>query len=206
MDSQTRQQKLTELEELRARVAHLERELSEPPSEGWRATDYYAAYYATTGFMLGIVGAVASLLFNVIGSIVVGQSPLRLIQIYLTFPLGEKAISPDFQSGLALAVGICLYLATGMLLGVPFQLVLARYAQNSLPKRLIYATALSAVVWLLNFYAILAWLQPVLLGGNWIVELIPWYVALATHLVFGWTMALVFPWGAYVPYKLQTER
>ncbi|MFM2096296.1 MAG: hypothetical protein RIS70_3420, partial [Planctomycetota bacterium] len=28
---------------------------------------------------------------------------------------------------------------------------------------------------------------------------------MATHLVFGWTMAIVYPWGLYQPYRLQTE-
>lgn len=206
MDSQIRQEKLAELESLRARIAVLEREVAEPPSQGWRATEYYAAYFATTGFMLGILGAAVSLLFNVIGSVAVGDPPLQLIQIYLTFPLGEKALSPDFQSGLALAIGVCLYLATGMLLGIPFQMLLGRYAPHNLGKRLGIATVLGIVVWIINFYGILSWLQPALFGGDWILERVPWYVAMATHIVFGWTMALVYPLGAYVPFKLQTER
>ena len=44
------------------------------------------------GFLLGLLGAMASLLFNVIGSLVAGKNPLELIRIYLTFPLGEKAL------------------------------------------------------------------------------------------------------------------
>lgn len=206
MESQTRQTKLAELERLRTRVAELEREVDQPPAHGFSASDYYTAYYATTGFMLGILGASVSLLFNVVGSLVIDQQPLRLIQIYLTFPLGEQALSPEFGSGLALAIGVCLYLATGMLLGIPFQLVLARFAPNSLFKRLVLATVLGLVVWVISYYGILSWLQPLLFGGRWIVDMVPIYVAAATHVVFGWTMALVYPLGAYVPFKLQTER
>ena len=64
---------------------------------------YYTAYYVVTGAMLGMFGAATSLLFNVIGSYlwseVTGkeQHPLRLIQVYLTFPLGATAL--DINSG-----------------------------------------------------------------------------------------------------------
>jgi hypothetical protein len=49
------------------------------------------------------------------------------------------------------------------------------------------------VVWTLNFYVLLSWLQPWLIGGRWVSELVPWWVAASTHLVFGWTIALVYP-------------
>ena len=58
------------------------------PGGGRRA--YYSAYYATAGFMLGSIGAIASLLFNLVGAPIAGKSPLELIRVYLTFPLGEQ--------------------------------------------------------------------------------------------------------------------
>jgi hypothetical protein len=208
--AEERRQIEAELTALRDRAELLERELEarEPPSG--RFPGFYTAYYATTGFMLGIFGACTSLLFNVVGSLVVadgsGEShPLRLIQVYLTFPLGEKALHIDH--GLTLAVGCCLYLGTGMLLGIVFQLFLSRYAGSaSLGKRLLVAGLLSLALWIVNFYAILSWLQPLLFGGRWIVDMIPPWVAAATHLVFGWTMALVYPWGLYVPYQVDSVK
>lgn len=195
--------KSRELEELRQRVARLESELAPAPPD-WQAGGFYAAYYATTGFMLGIFGAAASLLFNVVGATVTGQHPLKLIQVYLTFPLGERALTLD--TGIALAIGCCLYLATGMLLGVPFQIVMARFLpRGTLSARLILATLLGLVIWLINFYGVLSWLQPALFGGDWIVSRIPMWVAALTHLVYAWTMAIVYPWGEYVPYRRQTE-
>jgi hypothetical protein len=56
-----------------------------------------------------------------------------------------------------------------------------------------------------NFYAILSWLQPLLFGGSWIVQEVPWWVGALTHLVFGWTMLLVQPLGMFVPYQITTE-
>jgi len=143
------------------------------------------------------------LLFNIIGSLIlppapgVPESPLRLINVYLTFPLGARALEVD--QGLTLAVGICLYLATGMLLGIPFHLVMARwFERSSFGVKLLAVSVLALAVWLINFYALLSWLQPLLFGGRWIVDLIPWWVAALTHLVFGWTMVLVQPLGVFM--------
>jgi len=93
-----------------------------------------------------------------------------------------------------------------MLLGVLFQVVLSRFADKSpLLNRLVIASVLGLAVWICNYYLLLSWLQPLLFGGNWIVRLIPWWVAALTHLIFGWTMALVYPLGRYEPYQVRTE-
>lgn len=204
MDSADRQHKLDELAELQQRVAQLQHEVEAPPKH-WQAEGFYTAYYATAGFMLGMFGAMTSLMFNVIGSTLINQHPLRLIQVYLTFPLGERALELD--GGLTLVIGCCLYIGTGMLLGVPFHLLLTwSTAKSKVSYRYLVATILAASMWLVHFYLILAWLQPLLFEGNWIVEQIPWWIGLVTHLIYGWTMALVYPLGQYVPYRRQTEQ
>jgi hypothetical protein len=197
-----------ELAELKSRVAQLEEEVLEggmPAGDEW-TRGYYLTYYATTGFFLGMLGAVTSLAFNVVGSLLIGQHPLQLIKVYLTFGLGERALRPEIDSGLVLAIGCCLYIATGMLLGVLFQVVLSRFTgKGGLGERLLLAGGLSLAVWIVNYYFVLSWLQPLLFAGNWIVAEIPWWVAVLTHLIFGWTMALVYPLGAYEPYHVRTE-
>jgi hypothetical protein len=203
----TNEDKKRRLAELRQEVAQLEKDLDEAPDH-WQAREYYGMYHATSGLVLGILGAVASLLFNVVGSLAVGQHPLKLIQVYLTFPLGERALSPEFDTGIVMAAGCCLYIGTGMLLGVPFQMAMARILPDGkLPGRLILATVLGLILWGVNFYGVLAWLQPLLFGGNWIVDstVFPPWVGAATHLVFAWTMACVYPWGKYEPYRRQTD-
>lgn len=193
------------IRELREEADRLERELAQDTNER-QETPFYGMYYATSGFVLGTFGAITSLLFNVVGSSLVGLHPLRLIQVYLTFPLGARALSSDFNSGIALALGCVLYLFTGMILGVPFQIAMAKYASRGTWKqRLIFATILGLLLWATNFYLILSWLQPLLFGGNWITDptvLPPWVGAL-THLVFAWTMALLYPWGEFVPLSLR---
>lgn len=198
-----------ELAQLKARVAELEdRAAAEesPNGDNW-TRDYYLTYYATTGFFLGMIGAVTSLMFNILGSLAVGQHPLQLIKVYLTFGLGERALRPEVDSGLILAIGCCLYIATGMLLGALFQVILSRFAPHGrLLDRLLLASGLAVAAWIVNYYLLLSWLQPWLFGGSWILTSIPWWVALLTHLVFGWTMALVYPLGTYEPYRLYREQ
>lgn len=73
-----------------------------------------------------------------------------------------------------LAIGCCLYLATGMLYGVLFQIVLTRFTVGMLLfGRFWLASLLVLTVWLVNYYGILSWLQPLLFGGNWILDRIP---------------------------------
>jgi hypothetical protein len=200
--------KRDELALLRARVEQLQSELSADtlvPQEALSRD--YPAYYATVGFALGIFGAAASLLFNVIGSLIAGKNPLELVRVYLTFPLGGQALRLSEHAGvrtyavgdgLIIAMGCTLYLATGMLLGVPVTLALAKLTpRGALASRLIVASLAALAIWAVNFYGILSWLQPMLFGGRWIVDnaRLPWWVAAATHLVFGWTIALLYPFA-----------
>ena len=201
----SREAKLRQLEQLQAQVKEIEAELAQQEGSGhWPPGGYYTAYHVLAGFVLGAFGALASLVFNIVGSLLVGQHPLQLIRVYLTFPIGAEAL--DTESGLALAIGCCLYLGTGMLLGIPFQLVLTRWLpQSPFGKRFAVVTLLALSIWLVNFYGILSWLQPLLFGRAWIVREIPWWIGALTHLVFGWTMLLVQPLGTFVPYGTQSE-
>lgn len=206
-----REARLTKLREEAAKLqAEIDAEAFGRAAGEWARRGYYLTYYATTGFFLGMVAALVSLMFNIVGSSIAGKDPLQLIRVYLTFGLGERALDPAFDNGLALAMGCVLYIATGMLLGIIFHVVLTRYAEGaSLAGRLVWTSVLAVIVWLVNFYGLLSWIQPLLFGGNWITSTdpvhLPWWVALATHLVFGWTMAVIYPWGLFHPYRLQTD-
>ena len=204
-----REARLILLQEEAARLqAEIDAEQFGRVAGDWARHGYYLTYYATAGFFLGMVAALVSLMFNIIGASVAGKDPLQIIRVYLTFGLGAKALDPAFENGLALAMGCVLYIATGMLPGIIFHVVLSRYASKAgLAGRLVWASGVAVIIWLVNFYGLISWIQPLLFGGNWIVDNahLPWWVALATHLVFGWTMALMYPWGEFHPYRLQTE-
>lgn len=170
------------------------------PVRPLQGPDFNLPRFALVGLLLGGMAGSTSLLLNVIGSTLwpsisgEPQHPLRLIQVYLTFPLGESAL--ELNSGAALALGCLLYIATGMLYGVLFEVVLSYFMPYAGTwARISICSVLSLILWGVNYYAFLLWLQPVLLGGNWIVSTIPAWVAVITHLVFGWTMALLYPLG-----------
>jgi hypothetical protein len=199
-----------EFETLKERVEQLEAELREvEASRPWQPVGAYAAYDATAGFVLGGLAAVSALLVNVIGAPIAGKQSLELIRVYLTFPLGEQALllaepgrgGQAIGDGMILAFGCCLFLFTGMLLGIPMQVGLARFiGQSSLPKRLLIGGAMGLALWILDFYLVLSWLEPLLFGGNWIINpryLPPW-VAAGTHFVFGLTMAALYPLAEFV--------
>jgi hypothetical protein len=170
------------------------------PPQTWQEPQYEVLRCARAGLLLGALGGCTSLVANVIGSVVwpaisgVEQHALRLIQIYLTFPLGESAL--QLNSGYVLALGCVLYLITGMLYGMLFVLAISYVLpRGDIWVRLLACTFLALIVWTLNFYLLLAWLQPLLFGGRWIAQLIPWWVGMLTHLIFGWTVALPYPVG-----------
>lgn len=174
------------------------------PLRPWKEPGYNAARYAVVGLMLGGIAGCTSLIVNVIGSALwpaisgEAQHPLRIIQVYLTFPLGESAL--QLNSGAVLALGCLLYLGTGMMYGMLFELVISYFLPFAgTGARLATCALLSVIVWAVNYYGVLLWLQPLLFGGSWIVDLIPSWVAVLTHLVFGLTMALLYPLGQYHP-------
>jgi hypothetical protein len=118
--------------------------------------------------------------------------PLRLIQVYLTFPLGQSAL--ELNSGFTLAFGCIMYLVIGATYGA----LLVPAMSDVIPRagvwaRLASGAAAGLVLWAVNFYVLLSWLQPVLFGGQWIYQLVPWWVAALTHVAFGCTIALLYP-------------
>jgi len=195
-----------ELERIEARAAELRARLAGGDGGGrWWPDQFYAAYHVVVGSLLGLIAAGASLLFNVVGSLLTGREPLELIKIYLTFPLGERAFQSE--NGVALSTGVLLYLATGMVFGAAMHAVGQRFFSLApLAKRLALATIAGLVLWLVNYYAILVWLQPLLFHGDWIVRQIPPPVAAATHLVFTWTLTLLAFLGRFEPPATGTTR
>ena len=175
-------------------------EAMQAPLPTWQKPDFSAMQYAKSGLPLGALAGCVSLLTNVIGSVLwpaisgIEQHPLRLIQVYLTFPLGESALK--LESGGVLALGCLLYIGTGMLYGMLFETSIAYFLPRAgVAARLIFCSILALLVWLVNFYCLIVWIQPLLFVGRWVVELIPWWVAVLTHLAFGWTLAWIYPLG-----------
>lgn len=172
--------------------------------DGWPPGRFYLLWHLVIGMMLGLIGALVSLACNIVGAPLFGEPPLKLIRVYLTFPMGERAL--DAEQGLVLFVGCLLYLGTGALYGIAFHLLMTLYfADASRLKRFLAGSAMGLGLWIVNFYLILSWLQPVLLGDNWIVRMVPWWVAALTHLSFAWAMLVGELWGRFEPSSARTE-
>ena len=56
-------------------------------------------------------------------------------------------------------------------------------------------------MWIVNFYLILSWLQPRLVGEAYVLELMPAWIAALTHVIYGVTLGLLQPLGRFVPYR-----
>jgi hypothetical protein len=131
-----------------------------------------------------------------VGAAIFGKDPLELIRVFLTVPMGESALKSE--SDVTVVIGVILYIVTGSIIGIIFEVVMAKYFKDaSKAKKLVVAVCLGLAVWIVNFYCILSWLQPLLFGGSWILDMIPWWVAALTHIVFGLTMLLIGEWGHF---------
>jgi hypothetical protein len=166
------------------------------PLEPWPEAGYKVWPHVKSGALLGMVAGCISLLANIVGSVfwpsISGQEqhPLRIIQVYLTFPLGESAL--QLNSGMLLALGCILFVVTGAFYGIMFEVLISYFLPGAkLGVKLAACTVLALSVWVANFYVVLSWLQPLVTGGNWIIDLIPWWVAALTHLIFGCAIALL---------------
>jgi hypothetical protein len=192
MDSNTRKSKIDDhLESIRK----LEAEEAETQSV-WPPPGYYLLWHVVIGAVLGSIGATVSLLANALGAPLFGEKSLQLIRVYLTFPMGAQAL--EAETGLVVFVGVCLYLGTGAIFGIGFHLLMSTiFAAASNSKRFVVSTLIGLALWIANFYLILGWLQPMLQGDNWIVRLVPFWVAALTHLAFVWTMFLGEFWGKF---------
>ena len=192
MDSTTRKSKI---DEHREAIRRLEAEEAETQSV-WPPRGYYLLWHVVIGIVLGGIGATVSLLANAVGAPLFGEKSLQLIRVYLTFPMGAQAL--EAETGLVVFVGTCLYLCTGAIFGVGFHLLMSTvFATASSAKRFVVSTLIGLALWIFNYYLILSWLQPMLQGDNWIVRLIPFWVAALTHLAFVWTMFLGEAWGKF---------
>jgi len=183
-------------------IRDLQAQQTKGDTSSWPPQGFYWMFHIVAGATLGLFGAAASLLVNIIGATLTGLPAFKLIQVYLTFPMGERALalSSEQDGGVVLFVGSLLYLITGSLYGIAFHLVMRLYFPKSgFGKKLAIGSGIGLALWIINFYLILSWLQPVLLGGNWIVSMIPIWVGAGTHLVFAWTMVLVESWGRFEP-------
>ena len=166
--SEQREQILREIEQHRAAILELEAQLREPrPPEraphGWPPVGFYLTFYIVAGMLIGILGSLTSFLFNVLGSLLVKQDPLLFLRVYGTVFLGAKALTTDDLNFFMLVAVVHFSVGASRRRRVP------RARQPLRPRRAGAADRASAalyglLMWVVNFYVVIAWLQPRLVG------------------------------------------
>jgi len=195
-----------QIEKQRRLLQELEQELERQagkPVKSWYRSGFYTSYYLMAGLFLGAIASWVSLAFNIVGAWIAYGDPLRLLRVYATFFGGETVLSGP-GAGVATLLALILHSATGAVVGAPIHVVYSRYVMRStLSRRLVLGALLGVIMWVVNFYLLLSWLQPMVSGGTWIVDLIPWWVALLTHLSFTLTMLILQPYWSFDPGRVQ---
>ena len=142
----------------------------------------------TVGSVAGFLGAITCLICNIAGALVLGVEPLRLLRIYATILEGRRAL--DLSQANFFIAAFAVHIVTGILFGTIFALCARKFC-TGLQRYTLAGAGYGIAIWLVNFYGILSWLQPLLHGSAFILTEIPIAVAGLTHVSYGLTVALV---------------
>lgn len=192
---------IREIEAHRAAIAELEGKLttSGTVTQSWPPQGFYFTFYVVSGAILGILGSLTSFLFNVFGSLLVEQDPYYLLRVFGTVFLGEEALTTgDLNFFMLVAV---VHFSVGALAGAVFTVFVNRFGPFSIGGLIAAGALYGLVMWIVNFYLVLPWLQPALVGEAYVLQLMPAWVAATTHVVFGLTLGILQPLGRFVPYR-----
>lgn len=203
--SMEREEILLQIEEQRRALRALEDRLLEISARGpapdatWPPKGFYLTFYVVAGLLLGVLGSLVSFLFNVAGSLLVRQDPLLFLRVYGTVFLGPKALVTDDLSFFMLVAVV--HFSVGAIAGAVFHVAVNYLIPDRAGLQLLLGAIYGLLMWVVNFYVVIAWLQPRLFGQAYVLELMPVWVAAATHVVYGVTLGALQPLGRFVPYR-----
>ena len=180
-------------------IATLEARLVGEPAPSWPPTGFYLTFYVVSGILIGILGSLVSFIANVAGSFLLKQDPLLFLRVYGTVFLGARALTTDELDFFMLVAVV--HFSVGALAGAVFHVLVNRFA----PPRAAVQIALGAIygllMWVVNHQVVIAWVQPALVGRPFVLQMMPAWVAIATHLSYGLTLGVLQPLGRFVPYR-----
>jgi hypothetical protein len=202
--SATREEILRDIERHRNAIIELQTQLPAPvsPTRTWPPTGFYLTFYIVAGTTIGILGSVTSFLFHVVGSLLVKQDPLLFLRVYGTVFLGAKALTTDDLNFFMLVAVV--HFSVGASAGAVFQVFVSRFGPHRWALQIVVGALYGLLMWIVNFYVVIAWLQPRLVGQAYVLELMPAWVAAITHLIYGLTLGVLQPLGRFVPYRPAT--
>jgi hypothetical protein len=199
-----REQILRQIEQHRSVLVALEARLHVPqgarePSPGWPPKGFYLTYYVVAGLLIGVLGSLASFLCNVLGSLLLEQDPLLFLRVYGTVFLGEKALVTDDLSFFMLVAVV--HFSVGAIAGAVFHVLVNFFVPDRAGLQIGLGVLYGLLMWVINFYVAIAWLQRDVFGEAYVLQLMPAWVAALTHVVYGLTLGLLQPLGRFVPYR-----
>jgi hypothetical protein len=188
-----------EIERHRIAISELEAQIIEPAAASWPPAGFYLTFYVVSGTIIGILGSLTSFLFNVVGSLIVNQDPLQVLRVYGTVFLGAKALTTDDLNFFMLVAIV--HFSVGAIAGAVFHVFVNLYVPERPWLQIVLGGLYGLLMWIVNFYFILTWLEPRVVGEPYVLQLMPAWVAAATHLIYGLTLGLLQPLGRFVPYR-----
>jgi len=188
----------------RQAISELEDQLRTTPAVAWPPPGFYLTFYVVAGLVIGILGSVTSFIFNVVGSLIVNQDPLWFLRVYGTVFLGAKALTTDELDFFMLVAVV--HFSIGAAGGAVFHVLVNRWGPDRPLLQILLGAAYGLGMWLINFYGILIWLQPRLVGQGYVLALMPAWVAALTHVIYGLTLGVLQPLGRFVPYRTEASR
>jgi hypothetical protein len=195
----TRDETLRAIEQHRTAITELEAQLIQPVSTNWPPVGFYFTFYIVAGITIGIIGSTISFLFHVIGSLIVNQDPLLFLRVYGTVFLGAKALTTEDLNFFMLVAVV--HFSVGAGAGAVFQVFVSRFVPDRPLLHIACGAAYGLLMWVVNFYLVFSWLEPRLVGQPFVLELMPVWVAAATHLIYGLTLGLLQPLARFIPYR-----
>jgi cytochrome c oxidase cbb3-type subunit 2 len=193
--------------EIRARIAQHRRAIAEleaelhpgPTALNWPPPGFYLTFYVVAGLLIGILGSLTSFAFHVVGSLIVNQDPLKFLRVYGTVFLGARALTTGELDFFMLVAVV--HFSLGAAGGAVFHVLVNRFVPDRPVLHVLLGAAYGVAMWLVNFYGVLVWLQPRLVGAPYVLDLMPAWVAALTHVIYGLTLGVLQPLGRFVPYR-----
>jgi len=191
------------IQTLEGRLAELanreERPSTAPRDTAWPPKGFYLTFYVVAGLLLGILGSLVSFLFNVAGSMLLRQDPLQFLRVYGTFFLGQQALTTEDLNFFMLVAIV--HFSVGAVAGAVFHVLVNYFLPDRAGLQIALGALYGLLMWFVNFYVVIAWVQPRLWGQAYVLELMPTWVALLTHVIYGITLGALQPLGRFSPYR-----
>jgi hypothetical protein len=93
------------------------------------------------------------------------------------------------------------HFSVGAVGGAVFHVLVNFFVPDRAALQIALGAAYGLLLWVINFYVVIQWLEMTVYGEAFVIALMPAWVAAFTHLVYGVTLGVCQPLGRFVPYR-----